>query len=92
LGLVGACRKGLSGTHTVPVQHEVDGSRLYHRDHLFIVAPETLKVRGVGGDLESMVTNGEEIASALRQWTQGKANIRNDVPTEDEPEDFRGGT
>ena len=52
-----ASRRSLS--KGVPIQHEVDRSRLYHRDHLFIVAPETSKVRGVGSGLESMVTNGE---------------------------------
>ena len=72
LGLEGACQKGFSGTPVDLVLNGYRMSRLCHRNRFFIVTPETLKIRGVGGNLEQMVTNGEEIASAIRQWTQGE--------------------
>ena len=79
----------------IPAQNEVDRGGpgpLISSPPLFQgVTPETPKLRSVRGDLKPMMTNEEEVVGALPQsakvWV---ISIRNDVPTKDEPEDFRG--
>ena len=77
------------------VQHEVDGSSsrtfIPPRPLFQRITPETPKLRSVRGDLEPMVTNEEEIVSALQQCTKGEeVFVQDDVPTKDGPENFGG--
>ena len=77
------------------VQREVEGSScrtsIPSRPLFQAVTPKTPQFRRVRGDFEPMVTDEEEIVGtpphSVIVWG---VSIRDDVPTKEGPEDFRG--